>query len=51
MTDPRKPNLADTTGPDVAIVETEDAVSRRAREAYFTATQRQLIWALSLIHI
>ena len=34
-----------TTGPDVAIVETEDAVERRAREAYFTASQRQLIWA------
>ena len=34
-----------TTGPDVAIVETEDAVARRAREAYFTASQRQLIWA------
>jgi len=35
----------ETTGPDVAIVETEDAVERRAREAYFTASQRQLIWA------
>lgn len=34
-----------TTGPDVAIVETEDAVERRAREAYFTASQGQLIWA------
>ncbi|OWU84353.1 peptide ABC transporter permease [Oceanicola sp. 22II-s10i] len=27
------------------MVETEDAVSRRAREAYFTASQYQLIWA------
>lgn len=45
MTDPTKPNLATTTGPDVSIVETEDAVARRAKEAYFTATQRQLIWA------
>lgn len=34
-----------TTGPHVEIVETEDAVERRAREAYFTASQRQLIWA------
>ncbi len=34
-----------TTGPHVQIVETEDAVSRRAREAYFTASQGQLIWA------
>ncbi|MDF0600561.1 ABC transporter permease [Psychromarinibacter sp. C21-152] len=38
-------NLAETTGPHVEVVETDDAVSRRAREAYFTATQRQLIWA------
>ncbi|MBY6089588.1 ABC transporter permease [Maritimibacter alkaliphilus] len=34
-----------TTGPNVEIVETEDAVARRAREAYFTASQRQLILA------
>ncbi|MWD28129.1 ABC transporter permease subunit [Aquicoccus sp. SCR17] len=34
-----------TTGPHVEVVETEDAVERRAREAYFTASQRQLIWA------
>ncbi len=40
-----KPNLAETTGPDVSIVETEDAVERRAKEAYFTASQGQLIWA------
>ncbi len=39
------PNLATTTGPHVSIVETEDAVARRAKEAYFTASQRQLIWA------
>ena len=45
MVDPMKPNLAETTGPDVVIVETEDAVARRAKEAYFTASQRQLIWA------
>ncbi len=44
-TDPTQPNLAETTGPHVSIVETEEAVRRRAREAYFTATQRQLIWA------
>lgn len=44
-TDPTQPNLAETTGPNVEVVETEDAVSRRAKEAYFTATQRQLIWA------
>jgi peptide/nickel transport system permease protein len=44
-TDPMKPNLAETTGPHVSVVETEEAVRRRAREAYFTATQRQLIWA------
>lgn len=43
--DPNKPNLATTTGPDVSIVETEDAVKRRAKEAYFTASQYQLIWA------
>jgi peptide/nickel transport system permease protein len=43
--DPTKPNLAETTGPTVAIVETEDAVKRRAKEAYFTASQYQLIWA------
>ncbi|WP_172294847.1 ABC transporter permease [Pseudoruegeria sp. HB172150] len=43
--DPTKPNLAETTGPTVDVVETEDAISRRAKEAYFTATQRQLIWA------
>ncbi|MAQ82598.1 MAG: peptide ABC transporter permease [Maritimibacter sp.] len=45
QTDPTQPNLAETTGPAVSVVETEDAVARRAREAYFTATQRQLIWA------
>ena len=43
--DPLKPNLATTTGPDVSIVETDDAVERRAKEAYFTASQSQLIWA------
>ncbi len=43
--DPTKPNLAETTGPHVSIVETEDAVARRAKEAYFTASQYQLIWA------
>lgn len=43
--DPTKPNLAETTGPHVGIVETEDAVKRRAKEAYFTASQYQLIWA------
>lgn len=43
--DPLKPNLAATTGPDVSIVETDDAVERRAKEAYFTASQSQLIWA------
>ena len=43
--DPTQPNLAQTTGPHVDIVETEDAVARRAKEAYFTASQRQLIWA------
>ena len=37
--------LPATTGPHVEIVETEDAVERRAREAYFTASQRQLIWS------
>ena len=42
---PSKPNLAETTGPHVSIVETEDAVERRAKEAYFTASQSQLIWA------
>ncbi|WP_336097641.1 ABC transporter permease [Roseovarius sp. CH_XMU1461] len=42
---PTDPNLAQTTGPHVAIVETEDAVERRAKEAYFTASQGQLIWA------
>ena len=43
--DPMKPNLAETTGPAVDIVETESAVERRAKEAYFTASQSQLIWA------
>jgi peptide/nickel transport system permease protein len=43
--DPMKPNLAETTGPAVNIVETESAVERRAKEAYFTASQSQLIWA------
>ncbi|NND42703.1 MAG: ABC transporter permease [Boseongicola sp.] len=43
--DPTQPNLAQTTGPHVSIVETEDAVERRAKEAYFTASQSQLIWA------
>ncbi|MBM1220002.1 ABC transporter permease [Ponticoccus sp. SC2-23] len=43
--DPMKPNLAQTTGPAVDIVETESAVERRAKEAYFTASQSQLIWA------
>ncbi|MEO3415247.1 ABC transporter permease [Roseovarius sp. CAU 1744] len=43
--DPTDPNLAQTTGPHVSIVETEDAVQRRAKEAYFTASQGQLIWA------
>ncbi len=43
--DPLDPNLAETTGPHVSIVETEDAVERRAKEAYFTASQSQLIWA------
>lgn len=43
--DPLKPNLAATTGPDVSIVETDDALERRAKEAYFTASQSQLIWA------
>ena len=43
--DPLKPNLAETTGPHVAIVETEAAVERRSKEAYFTASQGQLIWA------
>lgn len=42
---PTDPNLAQTTGPHVSIVETEDAVERRAKEAYFTASQSQLIWA------
>ncbi|MEI4197104.1 ABC transporter permease [Roseovarius sp. E0-M6] len=42
---PLDPNLAETTGPHVSIVETEDAVERRAKEAYFTASQSQLIWA------
>ncbi len=48
MTDtprPTDPNLAQNTGPHVSIVETEDAVVRRAKEAYFTASQRQLFWA------
>ena len=35
--DPHKPNLAETTGPDVQIVETDAAVERRSKEAYFTA--------------
>ena len=39
------PQVSGTTGPHVSIVETEDAVERRAREAYFTASQGQLIWA------
>ncbi|MEL6517543.1 MAG: ABC transporter permease [Pseudomonadota bacterium] len=39
------PQVPGTTGPHVSIVETEDAVERRAREAYFTASQGQLIWA------
>ena len=43
--DPMKPNLAETTGPAVDIVETESAVERRAKEASFTASQSQLIWA------
>lgn len=43
--DPHKPNLAETTGPDVQIVETDAAVERRSKEAYFTASQGQLIWA------
>jgi len=43
--DPMKPNLAQTTGPAVNVVETESAVERRAKEAYFTASQSQLIWA------
>lgn len=43
--DPFDPNLARTTGPNVEIVETEAAVERRAKEAYFTASQGQLIWA------
>ena len=43
--DPTDPKLAQTTGPDVAIVETEEALERRAKEAYFTASQGQLIWA------
>ena len=43
--DETDPILAQTTGPHVQVVETEDAVQRRAREAYFTASQRQLIWA------
>lgn len=42
---PADPNLAATTGPHVSIVETEDAVQRRSKEAYFTASQSQLIWA------
>ena len=33
------------TEPHVAIVETEDAATQKAREAYFTASQGQLIWA------
>jgi peptide/nickel transport system permease protein len=43
--DPMKPNMAQTTGPDVQSVQTEDAVQRRSKEAYFTASQGQLIWA------
>jgi len=43
--DPLKPNLAETTGPGVSIVETDAAVARRSKEAYFTASQGQLIWA------
>jgi len=35
--DPLKPNLAETTGPGVSIVETDVAVARRSKEAYFTA--------------
>lgn len=42
---PTDPLLAQTTGPDVMIVETDAAVQRRAKEAYFTASQSQLIWA------
>src|SRR6056297_623866 len=48
MTDgpnPTDPNLARTTGPHVAVVETEDAVERGAKEANFTASQGQLIWS------
>ncbi|HKK96710.1 MAG TPA: ABC transporter permease [Marivita sp.] len=43
--DPLKPNLAETTGPHVQVVETDAAVARRSKEAYFTASQGQLIWA------
>lgn len=32
-------------GPDDAIADTDASVDLRAREAYFTASQRQLIWA------
>ena len=46
--------------PDVAAETPDDASEQRRKEAYFTASQRQLIWArfrrnktamLSLIHI
>lgn len=43
--DPTEPNMATTTGPHISISETGDAVKRRAKEAYFTASQSQLIWA------
>ncbi len=43
--DPMKPNMAESTGPDVQVVQTEDSVQRRSKEAYFTASQGQLIWA------
>ncbi|MEL6550291.1 MAG: ABC transporter permease [Pseudomonadota bacterium] len=45
MTDAPK-DLPDTVkGSETVIVETEDAARRRAAEAYFTASQGQLIWA------
>ena len=42
--DDTDPIMAQSAGPQVQAVETDDA-DRRAREAYFTASQRQLIWA------
>ncbi|MEM8632795.1 MAG: ABC transporter permease [Pseudomonadota bacterium] len=37
--------MAETTGPQGGLIDVEDDKERRAKEAYFTASQSQLIWA------